>query len=180
MKSAQSMTVSRHVQSVRSVHRRGTYRKSGFVIGRYGNMIPRAVHCTRIPLRFPYPSGRFLLTRTTALQPSRERERERENLHPQRRISLCISSRRAACKTRVPHETLYSTAFVRPISEKRSRPFTYLPSSSMLLNICGLFLHTSFFDVFAKFLKNFVLKDVRSKFVVLLERVRKTNCYAIT
>lgn len=119
----------------------GTHRKSGFVIGRYGNMIPRlaerAVHCTRI---FPLPPPSFrcgpLSSLGTlpphphhcALQPSRERETENLHalVHPQRRISLCISSRRATCETCVPHETLYLTAFVSPMSEKRSRPFTYL------------------------------------------------------
>lgn len=66
----------------------GTHRKSGFVIGRYGNMIPRlaerAVHCTRIfplPPRFdavPYPpSGCFLLTHTTAPFNLPERGRRR-------------------------------------------------------------------------------------------------------
>lgn len=128
MKSAQSMTVSRHVQSVRSVHRRGNPPQE-----RLRNwQVRQHDTATRGPSSAPHshissPSlilplrGRFLL----ALQPSRERERGYPR-SPQRRISLCISSRRATCETRVPHETLYLTAFVSPMSEKRSRPFTYL------------------------------------------------------
>lgn len=88
----------------------GTHRKSGFVIGRYGNMIlatrgaSSALHSHLPPSSFrrgplsslgtlpPHPHHR-------ALQPSPEREKERISIqlsvHPQRRISLCISSRRA-------------------------------------------------------------------------------------
>lgn len=134
MKWTQSMTVSRHVRSVRSVHRRGTYRKSGFVIGRYGNTIPRrgarsTLHSvasllyppsTLIPGRgSPTPLPFNLLERSASPRISTRRP-------PQRRVSLCISSRRAACADCVPHETLYLPAFVSPMSERSSREFAYL------------------------------------------------------
>lgn len=141
MKSAQSMTVSRHVQSVRSVHRRRNppqERLRNWQVRQHDTATRRASSALHSHLPSPSPSFRRgpLSSLGTlpphphhcALQPSRERETENLHalVHPQRRISLCISSRRATCETCVPHETLYLTAFVSPMSEKRSRPFTHL------------------------------------------------------
>lgn len=142
----------------------GTHRKSGFVIGRYGNMIlatrgaSSALHSHLPPSSFrrgplsslgtlpPHPHHR-------ALQPSPERERERENLHtalrpsPKTNITLHLVT---ACKTCcVPHETLYLTAFVSPMSEKRSRPFTfYLLPRCYYPRICGFFSAIFFYSFF--------------------------------
>lgn len=140
MKSAQSMTVSRHVQSVRSVHRRRNppqERLRNWQVRQHDTATRRASSALHSHLPSPPSFRRGPLSSLgmlpphphhCALQPSRERETENLHalVHPQRRISLCISSRRATCETCVPHETLYLTAFVSPMSEKRSRPFTYL------------------------------------------------------
>lgn len=124
MKSAQSMTVSRHVQSVRSVHRRGNPPQE-----RLRNwQVRQHDTATRGPSSAPHShisSPSLILPRDASSSPFNLPERGYPR-SPQRRISLCISSRRATCETRVPHETLYLTAFVSPMSEKRSRPFTYL------------------------------------------------------
>lgn len=139
MMSTQSMTVSRHDQSVRSAHRRGTYRKSGFVIGRYGNTIPRcnAVHCT-----LSHPSSRSTLSLIprevhphhcpstfTKGAPSPRISARRP---PQRRVSLCISSRRAACRLRSAWNFIFgSLRFHRWEKSWAANTANWLPSSPL-------------------------------------------------
>ena len=145
MKSMQPMTVSRHVQSVRSVHRRGTYRKSGFVIGRYGNTIRRTrrrrstLHSLSRP-SFSFVSTRFLLSLSRNVSLSPDHCPPTFSSPKKKSASARISASSSTPKTEyhfasrhgaqpadcVPHETLYLAAFVSPTSEKSCREFTYL------------------------------------------------------
>lgn len=128
-------TVPRHVESVHSVHRRRTYRKSGFVIGRYGNTIPRRwVHCTLSHLppfvsTYPYPQRASptplpfnLLERSASPRISTHRP-------PQRRVSLCISSRRAACRLRSTWNFIFGGR--RFVDERKADPRVSLSSLSV-------------------------------------------------
>lgn len=172
------MTVSRHVQSVRSVHRRGTYRKSGFVIGRYGNTIP--VHCILSHPSFSFVSTRSLEGSPTPL-PFNLLERSaspRISSHrpAQRRVSLCISSRRAACRLRSAWNFIFGGLHFA--DEWKTR--VHLP--------CSLSLSTRFISLiplvssfFSNFLRLYcILKDLwygRKKFNMIrrFEIIRSNN-----
>lgn len=111
VKSAQSMTVSRHVQSVRSVHRRRNppqERLRNWQVRQHDTRDSRSEQCTALASSpFLVSTRSLILPRDASSSPtpprpstfSREREKERISIqlsvHPQRRISLCISSRRA-------------------------------------------------------------------------------------
>lgn len=148
----------------------GTHRKSGFVIGRYGNMIPRlaerAVHCTRI---FPLPPPSFrrdpLSSLGTlpphphhcALQPSREGDREspRSRPSPKTNITLHLVT---ACNVR-DLRSAWNFIFdgLRFADERKTEPSVHLPSSSIRYypRICGFFsaIFSSFFFFLEKLLR---------------------------
>ena len=165
MKSMQPMTVSRHVQSVRSVHRRGTYRKSGFVIGRYGNTIRRTrrrrstLHSLSRP-SFSFVSTRFLLSLSRNVSLSPDHCPPTFSSPKKKSASARISASSSTPKTEyhfasrhgaqpadcVPHETLYLAAFVSPTSEKSCREFTYLLPLPFSVSLFSLSL--SFFEKF--------------------------------
>lgn len=144
----------------------GTHRKSGFVIGRYGNMIPRlaerAVHCTRI---FPLPpslvSTRSLIlprdasSSPTPLRPStfpREGDGEspRSRPSPKTNITLHLVT---ACNVR-DLRSAWNFIFdgLRFADERKTEPSVHLPSSSIRYypRICGFFsaIFSSFFFFF--------------------------------
>lgn len=179
MKSAQSMTVSRHVQSVRSVHRRRNppqERLRNWQVRQHDTATRRASSALHSHLPSPpsLVSTRSLIlprdasSSPTPLRPStfpREGDREspRSRPSPKTNITLHLVT---ACNVR-DLRSAWNFIFdgLRFADERKTEPSVHLPSSSIPYypRICGFFsaIFSSFFFFFSRnFCEDYlILKD---------------------
>lgn len=155
----------------------GTHRKSGFVIGRYGNMIlairgaSSALHSHLPPSSFrrgPLSSLGTLLPHPhhRALQPSPERERKRES--PYSSPSIPKDEYHFASRHGVQDLLRSAWNFIfdglRFADERKTEPSVHLlPSSSMLLSAYLWILFCHLFYSFFFFLRSFCEYKIISK-----------------